>query len=267
MKKSRLRLVYLLLITFLTWLPILIGVIYSFNASKLSSVWGGFSFKWYEKLFRDRSMRTAFVNSVVLAASSSLLAAAISLPAALAFRRPGLPFEKTTKSVLMLPIMVPDIILGMAFLAFFRLLRFPFGMLTLVIAHTSFSIPYIYRQVATRLAGMNTAVIDASRVLGAGPIRTFFEVTLPYLFPSVLSGAVLSFAMSFDDVIISVFVTGANVNTLPIKVYTQVKTGMTPEVNALCAVMLLVALTGVTVSGVIKRKMNRPRRETESGQL
>ena len=110
-------------------------------------------------------------------------------------------------------------------------------------------------------------MIDASRVLGAGPIRTFFEVTLPYLFPAVLSGAVLSFAMSFDDVIISVFVTGANVNTLPIKVYTQVKTGMTPEVNALCAVMLLVALTGVTVSGVIKRKMNRPQRENESGQL
>lgn len=267
MKKSRLRLVYLLLITLVTWLPIFIGVFYSFNASKLSSVWGGFSFKWYEKLFRDRSMRTAFTNSVFLAASSSLLASAISLPAALAFRKPGLPFEKSTKSVLMLPIMIPDIILGMVFLAYFRLLHMPFGMLTLIIAHTSFSIPYIYTQVATRLAGMDTAVIDASRVLGAGPVRTFFEVTLPYLFPAVLSGAVLSFAMSFDDVIISVFVTGANVNTLPIKVYTQVKTGMTPEVNALCTVMLLVALLGVIISGCIKKKMKHPHRETESGQI
>lgn len=253
-KRSGLKTSYLFFITVLTWLPIVVGVIYSFNSGKSAGTWSGFSMKWYLKLFRDRSIREAFLNSIVLALSSSILAAAISVPAALAFRRPVLRLSKYACAVLMLPLLVPDIILGMVFLAFFRLLHLPFGMLTLIIAHTAFSIPYIYRQTASRVASMDDSPADASRILGAGPVRTFFEITLPYLSPAVFSGMILSFAMSFDDVIISIFVTGANVNTLPIKVYTQVKTGMTPEVNALCSVMLLIAIIGLSLSAFIKRR-------------
>lgn len=257
MKKSRFPLVFLIFITVITWIPIAVGVIYSFNGSRISTHWDGFSLRWYVKLFHDREIREAFFNSVILGLSSSLLAAIISVPAALAFSKPGIPCTKITRSTLMIPIMVPDIILGMVFLAFFRLLGLPFGMLTLIIAHTAFSIPYIYTQTAARVVSMDTAVIDASRVLGAGPVRTFFEITLPCLLPAVFSGMVLSFAMSFDDVIISIFVTGVNVNTLPIKVYTQVKTGMTPEINALCSIMLLVAILGISLSGLIKRRYKK----------
>lgn len=257
MKKSRFPTIYLIMITILTWIPIIVGVLYSFNESKLATNWGGFSLKWYVRLFQDKSMRTAFFNSVILGISSSLLAGVISVSAALAFSKPGLPAAGAIKSTLMLPIMVPDIILGMVYLAFFRLLKLPFGMLTLIIAHTAFSIPYIYRQVAARVASMDTFVIDASRVLGAGPVRTFFEITLPYLMPAILSGMILSFAMSFDDVIISIFVTGVSVNTLPIKVYTQVKTGITPEINALCTIMLLVAISGICISKFFQRRSNK----------
>ena len=257
MKKSRFPTVYLIIITVLTWIPVFVGILYSFNGNRSSGHWTGFSLKWYGVLLRDRSMREAFLNSVILGVSSSLLGAALSVTAALAFRRRLLKSAGLTKIALMLPIMVPDIILGMGFLAFFRVLHLPFGMLTLIIAHTTFSVPYIFSQVQARLASMNTSEIDASRVLGAGPIRTFFEVTLPYLLPAVFSGMVLSFAMSFDDVIISIFVTGVNVNTLPIKVYTQVKNGVTPEINALCTVMLFIAVSGYLISNQIKRRSSK----------
>ncbi|MDO5445181.1 MAG: ABC transporter permease [Eubacteriales bacterium] len=256
-KNTKARIAYLLFITFLTWLPIIVGVIYSFNSGRSAGTWSGFSLKWYAKLFRDRSMISAFSNSILLGVSSSLLAAVISVPAAISFRNRSSTVVNLTRSALMIPILVPDIILGMVFLAFFRLLDLPFGMLTLIIAHTSFSIPYIYTQVSARLASMDDNLIAASRVLGAGPVRTFFEITLPYISPALLSGMILSFAMSFDDVIISIFVTGVNVNTLPIKVYTQVKTGMTPEVNALCTVMLAVALIGISLSALIKRRYSK----------
>ena len=136
------------------------------------------------------------------------------------------------------PIMIPEIILGMVFLAFFSLLNLPFGMTTLVIAHTTFCIPYIFMMVKARLVGIDRSLEEAARDLGASQIRTFFDITLPLIMPAVLSGSLLAFAMSFDDVVISIFVNGPRLNTLPVKVYTQLKTGVTPEINALCTIIL-----------------------------
>ena len=154
----------------------------------------------------------------------------------------------------MLPIMVPEIILGMVFMTFFALIGLPFGMATLVIAHTAFCIPYVYMMVKARLAGMDISLIEAARDLGASPWRAFFDITLPLIFPAVLSGMLLAFAMSLDDVVISIFVTGAETNTLPVKIYTQMKTGVTPEINALCTIMLVVTLTIVGISGIVNKK-------------
>lgn len=254
MKRSRkLTYLYLSIMMVLLYLPIVLVVVYSFNASKISSVWGGFSWRWYEELFHDKAMFEALKNSVILAVSASLLAAVIGTLAAVGFTRIK-PWSKgIIEYISMLPIMIPEIILGMVFMAYFAMTGMRFGMLTLILAHTAFCIPYNYMTVKARLVGMDKSLGEAARDLGASEIRVFFDITLPLLAPAIVSGTLLSFAMSFDDVIISLFVTGVNVNTLPIKIYTQMKTGVTPEINALCTVILAVTLMLVFFSSVLHR--------------
>lgn len=150
--------------------------------------------------------------------------------------------------------MIPEIILGMVFLIYFALIGLPFGMVTLVIAHTSFCIPYIYMLVKARLVGIDKSLAEAARDLGASEVRVFFDITLPLILPAILSGMLLSFAMSLDDVVISIFVTGVNTNTLPIKIYTQLKTGVTPKINALSTLMLGVTLLIYILSAWIGKK-------------
>lgn len=252
MKKSSLfQKIYLGLITVLMYLPIVLVVIYSFNESKISSIWGGFSLKWYESLFKDEDMFEALINSLILAFSSGLLAAVIGTTAAVGFTKIQPKSKGFVEYLSMLPIMIPEIILGMVFMVFFELLGLPFGMLTLILAHTTFCIPYIYMLVKARLVGMDKSLAEAARDLGAGEGQVFWQITLPLLMPAILSGMLLSFAMSFDDVIISLFVTGVNVNTLPIKIYTQMKTGVTPQINALCTLMLAATILLVTVSSLL----------------
>jgi spermidine/putrescine transport system permease protein len=240
---------YISLVIGIMYIPILIMIIYSFNRSRLSSVWDGFTLSWYRELFRDRALFSALKNSVVLALISSLAAAVIGTLGAAGTIRKGTRLSGARFSnirlwppavmeyLAILPIMTPEIILGMVFLAFFSLLGLPFGMTTLVIAHTSFCIPYVYLLVKARLSGLDKSCMEAARDLGATETRAFLDILLPMILPAVVSGMLLSFAMSFDDVIISVFVTGINTNTLPVRIYSQIKTGVTPKINALCTLL------------------------------
>ena len=230
------------------YLPIVLLVIYSFNESKISSVWGGFSVKWYQQLFRDKEMFKALWNSIVLGVSSSVCAAVIGTLGAFGMTKIKCKANGVMEYISTLPIMIPEIILAMVFLAFFSLLGLPFGMTTLILGHTAFCIPYCFMLVKARLVGMDASLAEAARDLGASEWQVFRDITLPLIAPAIASGMVLSFAMSFDDVIISLFVTGVNVNTLPIRVYTQIKTGVTPEINALCSLMLLATLILVALS-------------------
>jgi spermidine/putrescine transport system permease protein len=185
-------------------------------------------------------MFEALRNSLVLGIGSSLLAAVFGTLGAVGMARIKPPpgrLSKTLEYLAILPIMTPEIILGMVFLAFFSLLGIPLGMLTLIIAHTSFCIPYVYLLVKARLAGLDRSYTEAARNLGSSPQRAFLDITLPLILPAVISGILLSFAMSFDDVIISVFITGSRTNTLPIRIYSQIKTGVTPKTNALCTLL------------------------------
>ena len=256
-KTTFLRLAYPLMITLLTYLPILVVAVYSFNESKLTSTWGGFSLKWYRDLFADEGMFEALLNSLVLALTSSVLAAILATAAALGIKNAPLPGKRLLEQASLLPLIIPEIVLGMVFLSFFSLLGLPFGMLTLILAHTAFCVPYIYTQVRARLTVMDHAVVEAARDLGASGWTAFFTVALPMLAPAILSGMFLSFAMSFDDVIISIFCTGVSVNTLPIRVYTQLKTGVTPEINALCTLMLAVTILCYIAAALLKRKKPR----------
>lgn len=252
--KTKLPNIYLAFLLILMYVPILLVVIYSFNDSKLSSIWGGFSLKWYKDLFRDKAIFEALGNSLVLAFCSCLASAVIGTLAAIGMPRAKLRGKGTIEYLSMLPIMIPEIILGMIFMTFFAFLKLPFGMLTLIIAHTAFCVPYIYMMVKARLVGLDKSLAEAARDLGAGEWHVFFDITLPLIMPAIASGALLGFAMSFDDVIISIFVTGVGVNTLPIKIYTQMKTGVTPEINALCTLMLAATIIIVFISSRIGKE-------------
>ena len=251
MKKKRrisFSTVYLALGLVIIYLPIALVILYSFNESKISIVWGGFSLKWYRTLFADKAMFQALGNSLILGLSASLAAGVVGTLGAVGFDRVRPRSRRLIEYLTSLPLMTPEIILGMVFMAFFGMLGIPFGMGTLILSHTTFCIPYVFMLVQARLVGMDRSLAEAARDLGAGERQVFFTITLPLLLPAIVSGMLLSFAMSLDDVIISLFVTGVNVNTLPIKVYTALKTGVTPEINALCTLLLAATLLLVGLS-------------------
>ena len=255
--RTKLPNIYLGLILALMYVPIILVIIYSFNESKISSVWDGFSLKWYVDLFKDESMFEALLNSIILGLSSSLAAAVIGTLGAVGSSKVELKGKGIVEYISTLPIMIPEIILGMVFMAFFSLIGLPFGMTTLIIAHTAFCIPYVFMIVKARLVGMDKSLEEAAQDLGASKIRTFFDIILPLIIPAIASGMLLSFAMSFDDVIISVFVTGVNSNTLPLKIYSQLKTGVTPKINALCTLMFFVTVLICSLSALLGREKKK----------
>ena len=264
--RTKLPNVYLGVLLFLMYVPIFLVILYSFNESKLSSVWSGFSLKWYTELFRDRAIFEALGNTLILGVISSLSAGVIGTLGAFGMTKVNFKTKSAVEYVSTLPIMIPEIILGMVFMAFFSLLGLPFGMTTLILAHTAFCIPYVYMLVKARLVGMDKSLAEAALDLGASPLRVFFDITLPVLLPAIVSGMLLAFAMSIDDVIISVFVTGVNTNTLPLKIYTQLKTGVTPKINALCTLMFAATLLLCGFAAFLGRTPKHKKQEPESGR-
>lgn len=223
------------------YLPILVVVLYSFNGNtnRFPNAFTGFSLRNYQALFKDtKGLVAALKNSLVLAGLSCGIAIVIGTLGAVGMAGRRFKMQGLIENLAILPIMVPEIILGMAFLAVFTAVGLKFGMLTLVLSHVTFCTPYIFIIVKGRLVGMDPALAEASRDLGASARRTFFEITLPLILPAVISGAMLAFAMSMDDFVISFFVTGATTTTLPLKIYSSVKTGVSLQVNALCTLML-----------------------------
>jgi len=243
--------IYLALVLVLMYLPMVVVAVYSFNANagRLPTEFTGFSLQYYEALLRDtKGLLEALRTSLALAAMSCAAAAVIGTLGAVGMAKNKFRLSGLLETVTMLPVMIPEIILAVAFLAIFTAAGLKLGMGTLVLAHTTFCTPYIFMLVKGRLAGMDLNLESAARDLGAGPAKAFFTVTLPLILPGVLSGVMLAFAMSMDDFIISFFVTGSNVNPLPLVIYSSVKTGVSPQVNALCTLMLLFVFVVLGVS-------------------
>ena len=233
--------VYLALMLILMYLPIVVVIVYSFNGntSRFPNEFTGFSLRNYQALLKDtKGLVGALKNSLILAGLSCGISMVIGTLGAVGMAGRMFRLQGMLENMAILPIMIPEIILGMAFLAVFTAVGFRFGMLTLVLSHVTFCTPYIFIIVKGRLQGMDPALAEASRDLGASPARTFFEITLPLIVPAVISGAMLAFAMSMDDFVISFFVTGATTTMLPLKIYSSVKTGVSLQVNALCTLML-----------------------------
>ncbi len=260
--------IYLALMLMLMYLPIVIVVLYSFNAStaRVPTVFTGFSLQWYEALFDDQrgygeALKTSLQVGFFSVLLSSLLGSLGALGQARKKTRNTLGekllrgSQSLLESLVVLPVMIPEIILGVAFMLLFSLLGLPSGVLTLVIAHTTFCVPYVYLLVKSRLATLGDEMENAARDLGASPARAMLTITLPLIRPAVLSGALLSLAMSLDDFMISFFVSGPNSTTLPLKIYSSARYGVSSQINALCTIMLLFVFLLVILSQlVLKRK-------------
>ncbi len=261
-KRSIIGPLYVLLVLLVMYLPVAVVVIYSFNTSKYG-IWTGFSLDWYKKLFENRALLTSLGNSLAVAAMSVFSAAVIGTLGALGMARSQFRAKGLLENVTLMPMMIPEIILGMAYLSTFTFVGLKFGMGTLVLAHTTFCVPYVLLNVQSRLAGREPALVEAARDLGASPLRAFWDVTLPLIMPAVLSGSLLAAAMSMDDVVISFFVSGTGMNTLPVQIYSLLKVGISPEINALCTLMLAVLLLGVAAYGIIRRTRGIPKVKKE----
>jgi spermidine/putrescine transport system permease protein len=229
------------------YLPILVLVIYSFNAGNIVMVWTGFSTDWYARAFANEDIRKAAINSLVVATSATAIATTCATLAALALARGGSFRGKgATVGIITLPLMVPEIVTAVAMLVFFSNIGLNFGLGNVILAHVTFCIPFAFMPIRARLDGMDTTLEQASRDLYASDWETFRLVTLPQLMPGVLAGAMLSFVISMDDFIITLMVAGAGDTTLPVYIYSMIRQGITPEINAVSSILLLFSIVLVT---------------------
>lgn len=236
------------------YLPIVILVLYSFNASTLVMVWSGFSLEWYAKVFANADIRHAAVNSLIVAAIATAVASMIATLAALVLVRGG-KFKGRGASIALisLPLMVPEVVTAVAVLIVFAGVGFSLGLGNVIIAHITFCIPFAFMPIRARLEGMDTTLEQASADLYGSDWDTFRHVTLPILMPGILAGAMLAFVISLDDFIITMMVAGAGATTLPVYIYSMIRQGVTPEVNAVSSLLLAASLLLVTLYWMVTR--------------
>ncbi len=236
------------------YLPILILVIYSFNASRLVTVWGGFSTQWYSTLFQNQQLLDAAMITLKVAFVSATFAVVLGTAAAISltkFRQ----FRGRTlfTGLIYAPLVMPEVITGLSLLLMFVALSFDRGFVTVTIAHITFSMCYVTVVVQSRLAGLDASIEEAAMDLGCPPGKTFFYITLPVIFPALLAGWLLAFTLSLDDLVIASFTTGPGATTLPMRIYSQVRLGVTPEINAAATILIGFVASGVLVVALFQR--------------
>lgn len=228
------------------YLPILILIIYSFNASRLVTVWGGWSLRWYHEFFGDRAMIEASWMSLRVAVASATIATLIGTLAAVALSR-GERFRGRTlfSGMLYAPLVMPEVITGLSLLLLFVALNAERGFWTVTIAHTTLTMCFVAVVVQSRLGSLDRSLEEAAMDLGCAPVRAFLSVTLPLIAPAIVAGWMLAFTLSLDDLVIASFTTGPGSATLPIRIYSEVRLGVKPEINAICT--LVIALIAVVI--------------------
>ncbi|GKX67044.1 extracellular solute-binding protein [Inconstantimicrobium mannanitabidum] len=258
MKKSRIiKPLYTFFILLFLYLPIAVLIVFSFNQSKLNVVWTGFTFKWYKSLVTNIGILEAVKTSFFVAIVSTIASVIIGTLGAVGMYRYKFKGKSILDTVLYVPLVIPEIVMGISLLAIFSLIKsmigLPLGRWTLIIAHITFSVAYVVAVVRTRLDDFDISLEEAARDLGATPLKVFFNVTLPVIMPGVVAGGLLAFTLSLDDVIISFFVAGPNSVTLPIKVFSMVKFGVTPEINALSTIIIVFTTIVVTLAALLNK--------------
>ena len=255
MKQSRLILTVLAFGYAFLYIPLASVIIYSFNDSNLATVWGGFSTRWYGELFRNEQILDAALLSLQVAATSATLATILGTMAGLILVRFGRFRGRTLFSgMITSPLVMPEVITGLSLLLLFvslqQLLGWPGqrGFSTITIAHTTFAMAYVAVVVRSRLLAMDESLEEAAMDLGCGPLRVLFDITLPLIAPAMLAGWLLAFTLSLDDLVIASFVSGPGASTLPMYIFSKVKLGVTPDINALASLLILVVAIGLGIA-------------------
>ncbi|BCH60638.1 putrescine ABC transporter permease PotI [Agrobacterium vitis] len=264
MKSGRFDPVFLTFGFAFLYVPILILVIFSFNASKLVTVWGGFSLRWYQEIWQNDSLMDAAWVTLRVGLISASLGTVLGTMAALALVRFGrFRGRMLFSGMVYAPLVMPDVITGLSLLLLFVALNVDRGLMTITLAHTSFTMCYVAIVVQSRLVTFDRSLEEAALDLGCPPVKTFFRITLPLILPAVVSGWMLAFTLSLDDLVIASFTTGPGATTLPIKIYSQVRLGVTPEINAVCTILIAVVTLGVIIGsiGTKRRELQRQRDE------
>lgn len=252
------------------YLPIILLVAYSFNASDMVTEWGGFSLEWYGKFWRNRPLIDSLKNSLIVAGATTGLSVVLGTGGAWLLYRYRFPWLRALGALVFIPMVIPEVIMGVSLLILFTVVSGPLnlwlagfteseferGFLTLIIAHTTFCFPFVLVAVQARLAGVDPNLEEAAMDLGAPPVKAFWLVMVPYLLPAIVSGALMTFTLSMDEVIVSFFVTGPHSQTLPLKVFGLARKGLDPSLNAVSAVFIL-ATAVLVVLGESVRKLNR----------
>ncbi len=243
-----------LLVMMFLYLPVVVLIVLSFNASTMGVAWKGFSLQWYEKLLADRSIIDATVNSLMIASISTVLSLLFGLGAAIGLEKWRGRHTSWMNILILLPLVIPEILLGVALLMVFVLFQIPLGFGSIIIGHMVFNVPLTVVILRARLRKLDPTWEDAARDLGATSWEVLTYITLPMLRPAIWGAALLSFTVSLDDFVVTFFVAGPGSTTLPLKVFSMIKTGMTPEVNALSAVMVVVSMAFVALSWIFQKR-------------
>jgi len=237
------------------YLPILVVIFYSFNSNKIVSVWQGFSFKWYLSALQNEGLMNALQVSLTVAAIATIIATSIATAAALVLSRgKDVKHVKLSETVINLPLMLPEIVFAVAVLILFSQLGLQDGLTKLILAHSCFCIPFAFLPIRARLQGMTNNLEQAAQDLYANPWITFKRITLPLILPGIFAGAMLSFVISMDDFITSSIVSGGGATTLPVYIFSLVKQGVSPELNAISTLIMLVSLLLVTPVWIISKR-------------
>ncbi len=265
MKKRKVRefkpgsVFYACLVYLFLYLPIFVVIVFSFNTSEMNITFQGFTVEWYGRMLENRQLMQSFFNTVIVAFWSTIISVVIGTLCALGLYKFEFKLKNLISSSLYIPIVIPELVFAIALLIFFSSIHVNMNMVTLIIAHVTFSMPFVVITVRARLAGFDKSIEEAARDLGANELHTFFRVTLPMISPGVISGGMLALTMSLDDVVVSFFTAGPESQTLPLKILGMVRKGVSPDVNALSTLMILgtivILLTATLIQGKLEKKM------------
>lgn len=253
--------VYLSLLFAFLYIPILVLIVFSFNMSKSRANWTGFTFQWYVRLFHNEQIMTSLMNTVLIAAVSSVAATVLGTCAAVGIYR----MRKVPRNIIMnityIPVINPEIIMGVSLMLLFRifadLFHFQFGFVSLVLAHVTFNVPYVIYNVMPKLRQMNPNLLEAAQDLGCNERQAFLKVAVPEILPGIISGFLIALTYSIDDFVVSYFTSGTQVETLPITIAAMTRKKVSPEINALSAIIFVVVLTVLIVKNVIENHQLR----------
>ncbi|MFY9493743.1 MAG: ABC transporter permease [Limnochordia bacterium] len=256
-RNSRFGVFYLFLFFVVLYFPVISVILYSFNASSSTAQWTGFTLDWYRQLFADRVIGAAFRVSVQVAIITSLVSAVLGTATAVIAMWVSRGMKRTIQGFMLLPLLVPEVALGISLLFFFNTLGLPFGRLTLVLSHSLFCVPYVYIMVQLRLQEIDKSILESARDLGATRWQMVKTIILPLVAPSILTASLLALALSLDDVVISTYMSGPKTTTLPVHIFSMMRVGVTPKVNALCTLILVGTFFIVGLSQIISKRQKQ----------